>query len=157
MVFITADRYNVIVKGVSAEPLTSGGAMMRIAGTWAASLTWCLPPFFGWNRYVPEGNMLVCGTNYLMETELSRSYLYVYSVWVYLFPLAYIIYSYTFIVKTVAAHEKVMRKQAKKVGVKSLRNEENQKTCAECRLAKVALMTVTLWFVAWTPYFIMDG
>ncbi|ROT69173.1 rhodopsin [Penaeus vannamei] len=81
MVFITADRYNVIVKGVSAEPLTSGGAMLRIAGTWAFTLAWCLPPFFGWNRYVPEGNMLACGTDYLTETELSRSYLYVYSVW----------------------------------------------------------------------------
>ncbi|ROT69154.1 opsin [Penaeus vannamei] len=74
MVFITADRYNVIVKGVSAEPLTSGGAMMRIAGTWLFTLAWCLPPFFGWNRYVPE----------------------------------------------------------------------------------VALMTVTLWFVAWTPYFVIN-
>ncbi|ROT69195.1 rhodopsin [Penaeus vannamei] len=156
MVFITADRYNVIVKGVSAEPLTSGGSMMRIAGTWAASLAWCLPPFFGWNRYVPEGNMLACGTDYLTESELSKSYLYVYSVWVYLFPLAYIIYSYTFIVQAVAAHEKGMREQAKKMGVKSLRSEEAQKTSAECRLCKVALMTVTLWFMAWTPYFIIN-
>ncbi|ROT69197.1 opsin [Penaeus vannamei] len=87
MVFITADRYNVIVKGVSAEPLTSSGSLMRIAGTWAASLAWCLPPFFGWNRYVPEGNMLACGTDYLTESEFSKSYLYVYSVWVYLFLL----------------------------------------------------------------------
>ncbi|ROT69149.1 rhodopsin [Penaeus vannamei] len=87
--------------------------------------------------------MLACGTDYLTETELSRSYLYVYSVWVYLFPLAYIIYSYTFIVKAVAAHEKGMREQAKKMGVKSLRSEEAQKTSAECRLCKVALMTVT--------------
>ncbi|ROT66575.1 rhodopsin [Penaeus vannamei] len=126
MVFITADRYNVIVKGVSAEPLTSGGAMTRIAGTWAASLAWCLPPFFGWNRYVPEGNMTACGTDYLTETTLSKSYLWVYSVW------------------------------AKKMGVKSLRSEEAQKTSAECRLAKVALMTVTLWFMAWTPYFIIN-
>ncbi|XP_037785742.1 rhodopsin-like [Penaeus monodon] len=156
MVWITADRYNVIVKGVSAEPLTSGGSMLRIAGTWIASIAWCLPPFFGWNRYVPEGNLTACGTDYLTETQLSKSYLYVYSIWVYLLPLAYIIYSYTFIVKAVAAHEKAMREQAKKMGVKSLRNEENQKTSAECRLAKVALMTVSLWFMAWTPYFIIN-
>ncbi|ROT77765.1 rhodopsin [Penaeus vannamei] len=103
MVFITADRYNVIVKGVSAEPLTSGGAMLRIAGTWAFTLA-----------------------------------------------------CYTFIVKAVAAHEKGMREQAKKMGVKSLRSEEAQKTSAECRLCKVALMTVTLWFVAWTPYFVIN-
>ncbi|XP_037775635.1 rhodopsin-like [Penaeus monodon] len=79
------------------------------------------------------------------------SYLYIYSVWVYIFPLFYIIYSYTFIVKAVAAHEKGMREQAKKMEVKSLRSEEAQKTSAECRLCKVALMTVTLWFMAWTP------
>ncbi|XP_027226603.2 rhodopsin [Penaeus vannamei] len=65
-----------------------------------------------------------------------------------------IIYNYTFTVKT--AHEKGMREQAKKMGVKSLRSEEAQKTSAECRLCKVALMTVTLWFVAWTPYFVIN-
>ncbi|ROT69155.1 rhodopsin [Penaeus vannamei] len=27
---------------------------------------------------------------------------------------------------------------------------------AECRLCKVALMTVTLWFMAWTPYFVIN-
>ncbi|XP_042221440.1 rhodopsin-like [Homarus americanus] len=152
MVWITLDRYNVIVKGVSAEPLSSKGALLRIAGTWILTLGWCLPPFFGWNRYVPEGNMTACGTDYLNETALSRSYLYVYSVFVYFIPLFVTIYSYFFIVKAVASHEKTMRDQAKKMGVKSLRNEESQKTSAECRLAKVAMMTVTLWFIAWTPY-----
>ncbi|ROT69166.1 rhodopsin [Penaeus vannamei] len=49
-----------------------------------------------------------------------------------------------------------MREQAKKMGVKSLRSEEAQKTSAECRLCKVALMTVTLWFMAWTPYFVIN-
>merc|ERR1712083_880133 len=72
------------------------------------------------------------------------------------FPLFANIYLYTFIVKAVANHEKQMREQAKKMGVKSLRSEESQKTSAECRLAKVALMTVSLWFMAWTPYFVIN-
>ncbi|KAK7008556.1 Melanopsin [Halocaridina rubra] len=156
MVWITLDRYNVIVKGVSGEPLTSSGAMARIGGTWAVSLAWCLPPFFGWNRYVPEGNMTACGTDYLTEGMTSQSYLFIYSVWVYIFPLLFNIYLYTFIIKAVANHEKQMREQAKKMGVKSLRSEESQKTSTECRLAKVALMTVSLWFMAWTPYFIIN-
>ncbi|ROT66596.1 rhodopsin [Penaeus vannamei] len=92
MVFITADRYNVIVKGVSAEPLTSGGSMMRIAGTWAASLAWCL-------SFLLSDGTAMC-------------------------------------LRAVAAHEKGMREQAKKMGVKSLRSEEAQKTSAECRLCK---------------------
>jgi len=156
MVFITLDRYNVIVKGVAAEPLTSKGSFLRVLFTWTTSLIWCLFPFFGWNRYVPEGNMTACGTDYLTEDSWSHMYLYFYSIWVYFIPLLIIVYSYTFIVSAVAAHEKGMREQAKKMGVKSLRNEEAQKTSAECRLAKVALMTVSLWFMAWTPYLVIN-
>ncbi|XP_042242825.1 rhodopsin-like [Homarus americanus] len=156
MVFITLDRYNVIVKGVAGEPLSSKGATLRILFAWLFSFAWCLPPFFGWNRYVPEGNMTACGTDYLTETMLSHSYLYVYSCIVYFSPLFITIYCYFFIVKAVAVHEKGMRDQAKKMGVKSLRNEESQKTSAECRLAKVAMMTVALWFIAWTPYLVIN-
>lgn len=156
MIFITLDRYNVIVKGVSAEPLTSKGSLLRITFVWVASIIWTALPFFGWNRYVPEGNLTACGTDYLTDTALSHSYLYVYGSWVYFLPLFIIIICYSQIVSAVFAHEKQMREQAKKMGVKSLRNEEAQKTSAECRLAKVALTTVSLWFIAWTPYLIIN-
>jgi len=156
MVWITMDRYNVIVTGIAGKPLTSSVAMAKIAFTWAFALAWCLPPFFGWNAYVPEGNMTACGTDYLSEDLLSQSYLYVYAFFVYAIPLFIIVYSYVFILKAVACHEKQMRDQAKKMGVKSLRSEESQKTSAECRLAKVALMTVSLWFMAWTPYLVIN-
>jgi len=156
MIFITMDRYNVIVKGVSAEPLTSGGSMMRIAFTWTFSLAWTILPFFGWNRYVPEGNLTACGTDYLTDDSTSHAYLYIYGAFVWFFPLLIIIGAYSQIVGAVFAHEKQMREQAKKMGVKSLRSEEAQKTSAECRLAKVALMTVSLWFIAWTPYMVIN-
>lgn len=56
-----------------------------------------------WNvfRYVPEGNMTACGTDYLTKDWVSRSYILVYSVWVYFAPLLTIIYSYWFIVKVI--------------------------------------------------------
>ncbi|ROT69189.1 rhodopsin [Penaeus vannamei] len=102
--------------------------------------TWILGAFFC-EVYAFLGSFFGCVSIWSMvfitaTDTTSSSYLYVYSVWVYLFPLAYIIYSYTFIVKAVAAHEKGMREQAKKMGVKSLRSEEAQKTSAECRLCK---------------------
>jgi len=50
-------------------------------------------------RYVPEGNMTACGTDYLNKDWVSRSYIVVYSVWVYFIPLFVIIYSYWFIVQ----------------------------------------------------------
>jgi len=156
MVFITEDRYNVIVKGIGGKPLTNSGALMRVLFIWGISLAWTLPPFFGWNRYVPEGNLTACGTDYLSKDFLSQSYLYALAVGAYLFPLIWIIFAYYNIVKQVFVHEKAMKEQAKRMGVKSLRNEENQKTSAEIRLAKVALMNVSLWFMAWTPYLIIN-
>lgn len=49
-----------------------------------------------------------------------------------------------------------MREQAKKMNVASLRSAEAQNQSTECKLAKVALMTISLWFMAWTPYLIIN-
>jgi len=156
MIFITADRYNVIVKGMSAAPLSKNGALARIGAAWGTSFLWGIMPFFGWNKYVPEGNLTACGTDYLTQTASSKSYLYIYGSFVWLCPLIIVIAAYSQIVKAVVAHEQAMREQAQKMGVKSLRNEETQKTTAECKLAKVALMNVSLWFIAWTPYCVIN-
>lgn len=156
MTMIAFDRYNVIVKGLAAKPLTHSGAILRVAFIWAASLAWTLCPLFGWNRYVPEGNMTACGTDYLTKDWFSRSYILIYSVFVYYTPLLLIIACYWFIVKAVIAHEKAMRAQAKKMNVESLRSGEDANKSTECKLAKVALMTISLWFMAWTPYLVIN-
>nr|ACN39591.1 long-wave-sensitive opsin [Dianemobius nigrofasciatus] len=156
MTMIALDRYNVIVKGLSAKPMTNKTAALRILFVWATSVGWTVAPMVGWNRYVPEGNMTACGTDYLTKSWQSRSYILIYSMFVYFLPLLTIIYSYFFIVQAVAAHEKAMREQAKKMNVASLRSAENANTSAECKLAKVALMTISLWFFAWTPYLVIN-
>nr|BAO03858.1 longwave opsin [Sogatella furcifera] len=156
MVMIALDRYNVIVKGLAAKPLTNKRAILKLLFVWVFSLGWTLAPFFGWNRYVPEGNMTACGTDYLTKDWFSRSYIIVYGFFVYFMPLFMIIYSYWFIVQAVFAHEKQMREQAKKMNVASLRSAESQNTSQEMKLAKVALMTIALWFFAWTPYLVIN-
>ncbi|KAK8786428.1 hypothetical protein V5799_023795 [Amblyomma americanum] len=153
MVMITLDRYNVIVRGVAAAPLTHKKAALMIFFVWFWSVTWTILPFFGWSRYVPEGNMTSCTVDYLTKTLLSASYVVAYAVGVYWTPLFINIYCYSKIVRTVAQHEKQLRVQARKMNVASLRaNAEQHKTSAEARLAKIAMMTVGLWFMAWTPY-----
>ncbi|XP_034193614.1 long wavelength sensitive opsin 2 isoform X1 [Osmia lignaria lignaria] len=156
MTAIALDRYNVIVKGMSGTPLTINRAIFQILGIWLFGLLWTILPLVGWNRYVPEGNMTACGTDYLTEDWGSKSYILIYSMFVYYTPLFTIIYSYYFIVSTVAAHEKAMREQAKKMNVASLRSGENQGGSAEAKLAKVALTTISLWFMAWTPYLVIN-
>lgn len=156
MTMIAFDRYNVIVKGLAGKPMTKNDALVKIAIIWLFALLWTGAPFFGWCRYVPEGNMTACGTDYLSQDMGSRSYILIYAVFVYFLPLLMIIYSYFFILQAVAAHEKNMRDQAKKMNVASLRSSENVNQSAECKLAKVALMTISLWFMAWTPYLIIN-
>lgn len=51
------------------------------------------------HRYVPEGNMTACGTDYLSRDILSVSYIVAYAIFVYFLPLFLIIYSYWFIVQ----------------------------------------------------------
>nr|BAQ54839.1 opsin, long-wavelength sensitive type [Asiagomphus melaenops] len=156
MVTIAFDRYNVIVKGLSGKPLTIKKALLWLLLVWVHAAVWTIFPMVGWNRYVPEGNMTACGTDYLTKDWFHKSYILIYSFFCYWLPLFTIIYSYTFIVQAVAAHEKQMREQAKKMNVTSLRSAEGDKTSAECKLAKVALMTISLWFMAWTPYLIIN-
>jgi len=157
MCLITSDRYNVIVKGLGGTPLTTSRAMINIALAWVLSAFWTFVPFFGWGRYVPEGNMCACGTDYFSMDMNNLSYVHVYGLYCYILPLFYIIFAYSHIVKAVSDHEKQMKEQAKKMGVKSLRSDkEATKKSNDCKLAKVALMTVSLWFMAWTPYFIIN-
>ncbi|KAG5668273.1 hypothetical protein PVAND_016220 [Polypedilum vanderplanki] len=156
MTMIAFDRYTVIVKGLKAKPMTNGTVMIRIISIWVMGFIWSFAPLFGWNHYVPEGNMTACGTDYLSRDWASRSYIIFYALFVYWTPLTLICYSYFFIMKSVFAHEKNMREQAKKMNVASLRSSENANHSAECKLAKVALMTIALWFMAWTPYLIIN-
>ena len=71
------------------------------------------------------------------------------------FHIFIIIGSYVFIVKAVMDHEESLRAQAKKMNVTSLRSTpDQQQLSAECRAAKVAIINVTLWIVAWAPFMI---
>jgi r-opsin len=144
------------VKGLSGKPLTTNKALLEILFIWAFAALWTILPMVGWNRYVPEGNLTACGTDYLTQDWNTRSYLLIYGFFVYYLPLFTIIYSYYFILKTVSAHEKSMREQAKKMNVTSLRSSDQNDTKTEFKLAKIALVTISLWFMAWTPYMVIN-
>lgn len=153
LVFITRDRYNVIVRGMSAGRLTVKKALGQVLFIWIYSVAWTIAPFFGWSRYVPEGNMTSCTIDYLSKDLKTASYTVVYAVFVYFIPLFTLIYHYWYIVSAVATHERTLREQAKKMNVASLRaNADSNKQSNDIRIAKVAMATVGLWFMAWTPY-----
>lgn len=55
LVFISYDRYNVIVHGVGGKPLTWGKAWAFAIICWVYGTGWAVPPLFGWGAYIPEG------------------------------------------------------------------------------------------------------
>lgn len=74
MTLIAFDRYNVIVKGLSAKPMTNNTALLKIFGIWMFALFWTVMPLFGWNRYVPEGNLVLSVNNTLITILMIYSY-----------------------------------------------------------------------------------
>jgi len=149
---ITYDRYNVIVHGVSGKPLTFGKAGAMVLFIWVNAVVTSLAPFFGWGRYIPEGILDSCTTDYLSRDFNNRSYGIFIFVWCYIIPLMSLVYFYFFIVKAVVSHESAMRAQAKKMNVSNLRSTGTEGESAEMRVAKVAVFNVALWFLCWTPY-----
>ena len=74
----------------------------------------------------------------------------------FVFPVFIIVGCYYFIVRAVFQHEDELRQQAKKMNVTSLRsNSEQQAVSAEIRIAKVAIINVSLWIIAWSPFAIV--
>ena len=71
----------------------------------------------------------------------------------YCVPLLIISYCYYHIVRAIFHHEKELREQAKKMNVTSLRSNTDQNAqSAEMRIAKVAMLNISLWVIMWTPY-----
>lgn len=113
MTLIAYDRYCVIVKGISRKPLTITSAIFHLLFVWAFCLMWAVFPLVGWNRYVPEGNMTACGTDYFAKDWYNRSYIMAYTLWVYVTPLMTIILSYWHIMKV---RKRVKKKLILKAG-----------------------------------------
>jgi len=152
LVFISYDRYNVIVNGVAGQPLTKGKALCFILFAWAYAIGWSIPPFFGWGKYIPEGILDSCSFDYLTRDFSTRSFGIAIFVFDFCIPMFIIVFSYIFIVKAICNHEKAMREQAKKMNVDNLRSNQAQAESAELRIAKVAMTNVAIWILCWTPY-----
>lgn len=84
---------------------------------------------------------------------MTVSYTCCLFVFDYCLPLFIIVFCYYHIVGAIIHHEKALREQAKKMNVTSLRSNADQNAqSAEIRVAKVAMINISLWVAMWTPY-----
>lgn len=153
LIFISWDRYNVIVRGFAAKPLTFMKVMIFVVIIWLYATFWSIGPLVGFGGYALDGIMASCSFDYLNLEPANITYIWTCFAFCYVLPLFLIMCCYYFIVKAVWAHEAALKDQAKKMNVASLRsNEDAAKQSAEIRIAKVAMINVTLWVIAWTPF-----
>ena len=154
MVFIGYDRYNVIVGGFTATPVSKMKAFLFISFCWGYATCILIWPFLEiWGKFSLEGLLVSCSFEYLEDTWNQRTYTIFIFTCCFIVPMSFIIYFYSFIVKAVWGHEAAMKAQAKKMNVESLRNDANSnEESAEMKIAKVAVTNVLLWICAWTPY-----
>ncbi|CAG7724951.1 unnamed protein product [Allacma fusca] len=153
LVFIAYDRFNVIVRGFNATPLTFCRVMVILLFVWLYASFWAIGPMVGYGSYALDGIVASCSYGYMDQSFTNTAYILGCFVAAFILPLVIIILCYFFIVRAVCAHEKGMREQAKKMNVASLKsNDDAQKTSAEIRIAKVAIINISLWVIAWTPF-----
>merc|ERR1712002_1191182 len=121
------DRYCVIVKAFDGGHMTSGKAFFIILLCWGYSCGISLPPFFGWNSYIPGGILTSCSFDYISQDWSTKSFGLFLFICCYCIPITIITFVYSQIVSAI-------------------------KQSAEVRIAKVAVANVFLWLLTWTPY-----
>nr|BAG80979.1 opsin [Triops granarius] len=158
LVFISYDRFNVIVRGMGGTPLTYARVSAMVAFSWLWATGWSVAPLVGWGGYALDGMLGTCSFDYVTRTWNNRSHILAATAFMWVIPVLIIAGCYWFIVQAVFKHEAELKAQAKKMNVASLRsNADQQQVSAEIRIAKVAITNVVLWLSAWTPFMVISN
>lgn len=149
---ISVDRYYAISHPLQAAHfMTRRKAFLMICVVWIWSLVSSIPPFFGWGDYVAEGFQTSCTFDYLTRTVSNQSYIAFIYLFGFVVPLVVIALSYIMILQALKKHEEKMNKMAAKMKVDDI-NKNREKTKAEIKIAKIAIMIVCLFMLSWSPY-----
>lgn len=144
------DRYLVISRPMEAQH--SMGRMLAVIGfLWAFSFIWSVFPLLGWSAYVPEAGDIACSLRWQSERSVDTSYIVCLFVFFYFGPLALIVFCYTFVFLNV----RYMTRNAQKIwGTNAAATMETVQ--ASWKMAKIALVMVIGFFLAWTPYAVVS-
>ncbi|XP_071945929.1 rhodopsin, GQ-coupled-like [Antedon mediterranea] len=152
MATIALDRYYVICNAMRAtRTVTKKRSRYIILFVWLYSLTWSVPPLFGFGRYTSEGYDLSCTFDY--QDQATNNMIFVGLIFVtdFFLPLIVIICCYTKIVISVRKHRIGMKKivDSKRDSTKSKQIAEEKK---EFKIAKIGMIITALFCIAWLPY-----
>ncbi|TSK82152.1 Melanopsin [Bagarius yarrelli] len=145
---IAVDRCLVITRPFALLGQGNRGRSATVlALLWLYALGWSLPPFFGWSAYVPEGLQTSCSWDYMSFTPSVRTYTILLFIFVFFIPLITITTCYLAIFRAIQKTSRELKRLDSSETCKVL---ESIKT--EWKMAKVALLVITLFVISWLPY-----
>ncbi|XP_033747548.1 rhodopsin, GQ-coupled-like [Pecten maximus] len=148
---ISIDRFICITKPLqAARIMTRKKAFIMIVIVWIWSMMWSIPPLFGFGAYIPEGFQTSCTFDYITKTDTNRYFIIGMYVFGFLTPCMIIIGCYIMILRAIKAHGKEMKRMADKLNAEEA--DKNKKAKAEMKIAKIALMLISLFILSWCPY-----
>ncbi|XP_064458780.1 opsin, blue-sensitive-like [Ornithodoros turicata] len=147
---LALDRCCVIWHPFCTSPVDtfSRRSLVLAITTWIYATVFSVCPLFGLNRYVPEGFLTSCSFDFLSTAPRDRNFVWAFFVAAWCVPVATITGSY-------AAILVAMRRSGQESTCGDNSNNKHRRhiqRASELRVARVALLLLGLWMVAWTPY-----
>lgn len=159
---IAVERMFVVCKPLGQITFQKKHALGGIALSWLWSLTWNLPPLFGWGRYELEGVGTSCAPDWHNRDPHNVSYILAYFTVCFAVPLAIILGSYAKLMWTLhQVRENVLTFLKDISCIPSLSvSQVSKMACLEDGAVakgelKVAFMVIVMmlaFLVSWLPY-----
>lgn len=95
LTLLAYERYNVVCKPKAGLKLSMRRSLIGLLFVWVFCLFWAVTPLLGWSSYGPEGVQTSCSLAWEERSWSNYSYLILYTLLCFIFPVAVIIYCYS--------------------------------------------------------------
>uniref|UniRef100_A0A672FJ04 Parapinopsin-like n=1 Tax=Salarias fasciatus TaxID=181472 RepID=A0A672FJ04_SALFA len=136
---IAVERMFVVCKPLGQIAFQKKHAVGGIALSWLWSLSWNLPPLFGWGRYELEGVGTSCAPDWHNSDPGNVSYILAYFAVCFAVPFLVIVASYVKLMWTL--HQ-----------VTKIHSTGGAVAKGEMKVASMVILMVLTFLVSWLPY-----
>ncbi|XP_022055856.1 parapinopsin-like [Acanthochromis polyacanthus] len=137
---IAVERMFVVCKPLGQITFQKKHAVGGIVLSWLWSLTWNLPPLFGWGRYELEGVGTSCAPDWHSKDPYNVSYILAYFSVCFAIPFALILASYSKLMWTLHQVSKMACVEGGAVAK------------GEMKVASMVVLMVLTFLISWLPY-----
>uniref|UniRef100_A0A3Q2Y840 Parietopsin n=1 Tax=Hippocampus comes TaxID=109280 RepID=A0A3Q2Y840_HIPCM len=141
LTLLSYERYKAVCEPRAGRRLSMRRSVTGLLRVWLFCLFWAAAPLLGWSGYGPEGVRTSCSLAWEERSWSNYSYLILYTLTCFLFPVAVIIYCYS---KVLASLRKLNKSVESQAG-RSLSKETE-------RAVKMVLAMIAAFFACWLPY-----